>query len=62
MSCFLYYITSSSYSEDDLSYWQLLKIINVTWILEEYIGMVGEGLLRARNSSSMCLQSDSTEH
>ena len=51
MLCFLYCITSSSYSKEDLSFWQLWKIINVTWILERCIGTVGEGLLRTRISS-----------
>ena len=34
-----------------LSFWQFWKITNVTWILERYIGRVGEQLLRARISS-----------
>ena len=47
-----YCIPSSSYSKDDLSFWQFWKIINVTRILERHIGRVGMGLLRTRISSS----------
>ena len=49
--CFLYCITSSSYSKDDLTFWQLWKIFNVTWILGRCIGKVGEDLLCTRISS-----------
>ena len=49
-----YCISSSSYSKDDLSFWQFWKIINVTQILERYIRRVGEGLLRTRISSYIC--------
>ena len=48
---FFYCIPSSSYSKEDLFFWQFWKIINVTWILERYIGMVHEKLFRARISS-----------
>ena len=44
MLCFLYCIPSSSYSKDDLSFWQFWKIMILTWIL-------GEGLLHIRISS-----------
>ena len=48
---FLYCISFSCHCKDDLSL-TILKIINVTWILERYIGRVGEGLLRTRIISS----------
>ena len=57
MLFFLYCIPSSSDSKGDLSFWQFWKIINVSWILERYIGMVGEGLLRGRISSIQYIQS-----
>ena len=38
---FFYCISSSSYSKDDLSFWQFWKIINVARILERYIERVG---------------------
>ena len=48
---FFYCMSPSSYSQEDLSFWEFWKIISVTWILERYIERVGEGLLRARISS-----------
>ena len=44
-------MSSSNYSQDDLSLWEFWKIIIATLILMRYIGRVGEGLLRAHISS-----------
>ena len=44
-------IPSSSYSKEDWSFWRFWKIINVSRILERYIGRVDEGLLRTGVSS-----------
>ena len=46
-----YCIPSSSYSKDDLSFWQFWKII-VTRVVERCIGRAGEGLLHTRISRS----------
>ena len=48
---FFFCISSSSYSQDDLSFLEFWKIIIISWILERYIGRVGEGLLCPRISS-----------
>ena len=48
---FFYCMPSSIYSQEDFSFWEFWKIIIVIWILERYIGSVGEGLLRAHISS-----------
>ena len=51
MLCFVYCILSSSYSKDNLSFWQFWKIMNLSRILKRDIGRVDEGWLRARVSS-----------
>ena len=51
---FLCCIPFLNYSKGDLSFNNFEKLFAVTWILERYIGRVGEGLLRACISSNTC--------